>query len=212
MSHELLRISFAGDSPQMSLYRQFGVPWIRDDIHEELKRMRDAELAQLFDAEVPGVSDRANGSIYYITKVPDLIGFRDRKYIDHTATHQHRGVGDLMRYAALVEYSDAMDFGDHRMWSEAQRTIRTRWPDEVLYALAQYIYSLEPPPNPNKRDELAARGEEVFMQTGCAGCHTPPLYTTTRTLAGGSDQQQHGLHHKKKKKNCSYARTLQKRL
>jgi hypothetical protein len=87
---------------------------------------------------VPGVTDRPNGSPYYITKTPDLIGFRDRKYIDHTATHQHRGAGDLMRYAALVEYSDSMDFGSHRMWSDAQRTIHARWPDEVLYSLAQY--------------------------------------------------------------------------
>jgi hypothetical protein len=149
---------------------------------------------------VPGVTDRPNGSPYYITKIPDLIGFRDRKYIDHTATHQHRGAGDLMRYAALVEYSDSMDFGSHRMWSDAQsmwsdaqsmwsdaqRTIHARWPDEVLYALAQYIYSLQPPQNPNPRDELATKGELVFAQTGCACCHTPPLYTNNKlTLAQG---------------------------
>jgi hypothetical protein len=35
-------------------------------------------------------------------KVPDLIGVKDRKYFDATATHLHRGIGDLMRYAALV--------------------------------------------------------------------------------------------------------------
>ena len=186
MGDELLRTSYTGDSMQMSLYRQFGVPWIRDDVHEKLKSMPGAEVAQLFDAEVPGVVDRANGSIYYIAKVPDLIGFRDRKYIDHTATHQHRGPGDLMRYAALVEYSDSMDFGNHRMLSDAQRTIRVRWPDEVLYALAQSIYSLQPPPNPNKRNELAVHGEKVFAKTGCAGCHTPPLYTNNKlTTAQG---------------------------
>jgi hypothetical protein len=132
------------------------------------------------------VSDRPNGSPYYITKIPDLIGIRDRKYIDHTATHQHRGVADLMRYAALVEYSDSMDFGSHRMLSDAQRTIHVRWPDEVLYALAQYIYSLQPPPNANRRDELAAEGEKVFKRVGCAGCHTPPLYTNNKlTVALG---------------------------
>jgi hypothetical protein len=91
MVDQLLRTSYSGDRPQMALYRQFGVPWNRDDIHEKLKSMPGAEIARLFDAQIPGVSDRVNGSPYYITKIPDLIGIRDRKYIDHTATHQHPG-------------------------------------------------------------------------------------------------------------------------
>jgi hypothetical protein len=64
--------------------------------------------------------------------------------------------------------------------------MHVRWPDEVLYALAQYLYSLQPPPNPNLRGDLAAAGEKVFLQEGCAGCHAPPLYTNNRlTLAKG---------------------------
>ena len=186
MGDQLLRTSYAGDSIQMALYRQFGVPWIRDDIHLKLKTLPDEEIGRLFDAQVPGVVDRVNGSPYYITKVPDLIGIRDRKYIDHTATHQHRGAGDLMRYAALVEYSDSMEFGSHHMLSDAQRKIRVRWTDEVLYALSQYIYSLQPPTNPNPRDSLAELGSSVFAKAGCGGCHTPPLYTNNKlTLAVG---------------------------
>jgi mono/diheme cytochrome c family protein len=180
MTERLLAISYAGDRPQMAAYRQFGVPWIPGDIHEGLKSMSDERMGELFDAQVAGVTDRPNGSPYYIAKVPDLIGIRDRKYIDHTATHRHRGPGDLMRYAALVEYSDSMDFGRHRMLSDAQRRMHIRWPDEVLYALAQYIYSLQPPPNPNRRDELAAAGEKVFARAGCGACHTPPLYTNNK--------------------------------
>ena len=186
MVDQLLRTSYSGDRPEMALYRQFGVPWNRDDIHEKLKSMPGAEIARLFDAQIPGVSDRVNGSPYYITKIPDLIGIRDRKYIDHTATHQHPGGSGSDGYAALVDYSDSMDFGSHRMLSEAQRTIPVRWPDKVLYALAQYIYSLQPPPNPNRRDELAAEGEKVFKRVGCAGCHTRPLYTNNKlTVALG---------------------------
>jgi len=186
MLNRLLRTSYAGDSPQLAAYRQFGVPWLPDDIHLKLKTLSDDGMARLFAAQVPGVTDRPNGSPYYITKIPDLIGIRDRKYIDHTATHQHRGPGDLMRYAALVEYSDSMDFGSHRMLSDAQRTIHVRWPDEVLFALAQYIYALQPPPNPNRRDERAAEGEKVFLRVGCAGCHTQPLYTNNKlTVAQG---------------------------
>ena len=55
-----------------------------------------------------------------------------------------------------------------------------RYSDEQLYALAQYIYSLKPPPNPNKFDALAAGGQKVFEREGCAGCHRPPLYTNNK--------------------------------
>jgi CxxC motif-containing protein (DUF1111 family) len=91
-----------------------------------------------------------------------------------------------MRYAALVQGSDSMDFGPHRFFTDAQRRIRYRYDDAVLYAMAQYVYSLEPPANPHKFDELAARGQKVFQREGCSGCHAPPLYTNNKlTLATG---------------------------
>ncbi len=63
---------------------------------------------------------------------------------------------------------------------------QARYSDEQLYALALYIYSLRPPPNPNRRTALAIQGERVFEREGCAACHTPPLYTNNKlTPAGG---------------------------
>jgi hypothetical protein len=55
-----------------------------------------------------------------------------------------------------------------------------RYSDEQLYALALYIYSLKPPPNPNPVNALSRRGEQIFQQQGCPGCHTPPLYTSNK--------------------------------
>jgi hypothetical protein len=55
-----------------------------------------------------------------------------------------------------------------------------RYSDEQLYALALYLYSLQPPPNPNKLDSVAALGSQVFEREGCAACHTPPLYTNNK--------------------------------
>ena len=55
-----------------------------------------------------------------------------------------------------------------------------RYSDEQLYALALYVYSLTPPPNPNKFDALAAHGQKVFEREGCPMCHTPPLYTNNK--------------------------------
>ena len=61
----------------------------------------------------------------------------------------------------------------------------TRFSDEQLVALSLYIYSLQPSRNPNRFDEVAERGQKVFEREGCAGCHTPPLYTNNKlTLAG----------------------------
>ena len=57
-----------------------------------------------------------------------------------------------------------------------------RYSDEQLYALARYLYSLRPPPNPNVRDGLAQRGEAVFGRERCGACHTPPYYTSNKLL------------------------------
>jgi hypothetical protein len=124
--------------------------------------------------------------LYYPAKFPDLIGIKDRKYLDHTATHLHRGIGDLMRYAALVSFADSVDFGSYHVLSPGTKRVQARLSDEALYALAMYIYSLKPPPNPNPRNDKAAAGERIFTRERCARCHTPPLYTNNKlTLAEG---------------------------
>jgi hypothetical protein len=56
-----------------------------------------------------------------------------------------------------------------------------RTPDALLYALAVYLYSLQPPPNPNPIDATARRGQQVFAAEGCTRCHS----TGRLTLAAG---------------------------
>lgn len=169
-----------GDSPGVSAWRQFGAPWIANDIHDAMKAMSAAEVGELFSSGAPGTFPRFNGSPYYATKVPDLIGIKDRKYIDHTATHRLRGPADVMRYAALVSCCDSADFGPHRILSDAQRRIFYKIPDALAFGLAQYIFALEPPANPNLGDPRAAAGKQVFERQGCGSCHTPPLYTNNK--------------------------------
>ena len=94
------------------LYQTYGVPWLRHDPNQHLKNMSEAEYAALVAAERNGGAiTRWNGSPLFPAKILDLIGFKDRKYIDHTATHLHRGIGDLMRYAAQVTFAEMTDFG-----------------------------------------------------------------------------------------------------
>jgi hypothetical protein len=171
------------------LFQAWGVPWREGDIHQRLKNISPAEYDRLRrNFTRSGSAPRWNGSIFYPAKTPDLIGIKDRKYIDHTATHLHRGIEDLMRYAALVSFAETVDFGSYHLLREGTKRAQARLPDEALYALALYIYSLKPPPNPNPSDAKAKAGEKIFQREGCAGCHTPPLYTNNKlTLAKGFD-------------------------
>src|SRR5262249_51500848 len=83
-------------------------------------------------------------------------------------------------------YAEAYEFGPHKILADRQRRIEWRVSDEALYALALYIYSLKPPPNPHRSDEKARAGQKLFEREGCAGCHTPPLYTNNKlTRADG---------------------------
>jgi hypothetical protein len=178
--------SFPGESPAMFNWRSFAVPWIPNDIHTAIRTMPQKELDELMDSNIEGTFPRFNGSPYFTTKMPDLIGVGERKYIDATATHRNRVPEDIARYAALVSCCDSADFGSYRMLTDQQRVLAGRYPDELLYALAQYVVSLQPPKNPNLGDARAVLGKTVFEREGCTGCHAPPLYTNNKlTLAQG---------------------------
>jgi hypothetical protein len=171
----------------MRRYEAFGVPWLKNEVNERLKALTEAEDRQLRAAFFrSGGIARWNGSLYYPAKMPDLIGVQDRKYFDHSATHLHRGIADLMRYAALVSFADSAEFGPYHVLSPDTKRVQVRLSDEALYGLALYIYSLKPPHNPNPFDKKAKAGEKIFGREGCATCHTPPLYTNNKlTLAEG---------------------------
>jgi len=177
------------EPPGLRSYRAYGVPWVKGDIHEGLKQMSPEDVEALrrnATAVGNGIFARWNGSNYFPSKILDLVGIKDRKYLDSTATHLNRGIGDLMRYAALVGFAESSDFGPHHMLTAEQKKIPGRLPDEALYAMSLYIQSLQPPLNPYPFDERAAAGEKVFEREGCGGCHTPGFYTNNKlTLATG---------------------------
>ena len=164
----------------------FYAPWIKPGLSEQLERMSAEEIAQAHEAIPPGVVARHRTSSFYPVQIPDLIGVKERKYLDRTGLQHHRSIVDLMRYGALNQGAD--DLASYAGFIPGARDSRTlpepktqrRYSDAQLYALALYLYSLQPPANPNKFDALAKRGQRVFEQQGCAKCHTPPLYTNNR--------------------------------
>ena len=61
-----------------------------------------------------------------------------------------------------------------------------RYSDAQLYALALFLYSLEPPRTRTNRLRSVCAGKRIFHSEGCANCYTPALYTNNKlTLAIG---------------------------
>jgi hypothetical protein len=172
----------------------YAAPWLEPTLPTHFSAMSLEAIAATHEVVPPGVLSRHNSNPLYPPHVPDLIGVKDRRYLDATGLQQQHSIVDLMRYAALnqggdylASYDGFIPIGlpDFKKLPQPDQA-GDRYSDEQLYALALYVYSLQPPPNPNKFDGLAQRGQKVFEREGCAGCHTPPLYTNNKlTLAEG---------------------------
>ena len=110
---------YEGDPVPTAAWRTWTVPWAPD---ERIESRRDAATNQLqgLAAGDPGVFNRPHGSPYYATKIPDLQILRYSRYLDATGTHRLRGREDAARYAASITGADPMDFGPHRILTDAQ--------------------------------------------------------------------------------------------
>jgi hypothetical protein len=168
----------------------FAAPWVQDDPHAVLaSSSRDAVVAA-FAAVPQGAFGRQGTSVLFPPQVQDLIGVKDRKYLDHGGLGRHREIGDMMRYIAMNQSLDFLNTYDGYIPIGKNENIlptpdkvprgfgaHDRYSEEQLFAIASFVYSLTPPVNPNKPSSLTKRGEVVFKQEGCVTCHTPPLYT-----------------------------------
>jgi hypothetical protein len=161
---------------------------LKGDPYARVDQMTIDEIASAHEEIPGGVFARQRANAYYPPHVPDLIGIKDRRYLDATGLVRHRSIGDLMRYAALNQGGDDLSsYGDFRPVESFREKMPEpselgRYSDEQLYALALYIYSLKPPTNPHSFDAQAAEGQKIFNREGCAMCHTPPLYTNNKLL------------------------------
>jgi hypothetical protein len=177
--------------PFPALQSLFGMPWITPDPADRMKSLSGDQMRILFASVPAGVAARHRGSLFEPIQVPNLIGVADRHYLDRTGLQQQHSIVDLMRYAALNQGADSLasfdgfipaDIPNFKKLPDPADPIAVggRYSDEQLYALALYIYSLKPPPNPNKFNAAAAHGQKIFQREGCNACHTPPLYTNNK--------------------------------
>jgi hypothetical protein len=169
----------------------YAIPWLDSDPLDREKNMTTDEMMEVLRTIPPGVISRHRAGHLTPLQVPDLIGVKDRHYLDRTGLQQQRSIVDLMRYGALNQGGDFIasfdgfipaDFPDFKKLPDPADPVKMigRYSDEQLYAMALYVYSLKPPPNPNKFDASAARGKKIFTGEGCTKCHTPPLYTNNK--------------------------------
>jgi hypothetical protein len=165
----------------------FGRPWEPDPAAPYRSLTLD-DYAEFHEAIPPGVLARHRSSVFDPVQVPDLIGVRNRRYLDRSGLQTHQSIVDLMRYGALNQGGDDLaSFGgflpsgkDNTQLPPASS--QTRYSDDHRYALARYLYALTPPPNPNKPGPLTEEGRRIFERERCSTCHTPPLYTNNRLL------------------------------
>jgi hypothetical protein len=161
----------------------YGAPWIQSK-EQFMAAITKEEIVRNLKADHSGVIGRQGTSYQYRPHIPSLIGIENHRYLDSTGLVRHRTIGDLARYAVVNQGLDTMayygDFQPSPKRTPFSSEEGTRYSDEQLYALGLYLYSLKPPPNPNRVDALARRGQKIFAAQGCAGCHTPPLYTSNK--------------------------------
>ena len=163
-----------------NIYRMLsGAPWLKPDPADQADTLSAEEIATQFDAAPAGVLVRHRSSMNYPVAIPDLIGLKNRRYLDRTGLVQHRAIGDLMRYAALNNEMDFLSkFGDFVPRGQNYKSLpdpstQLRYSEEQLYALSLYIYSLKPPKNPNRPNGLTLQGRKYSTETAPAATHHP---------------------------------------
>ena len=107
-------------------------------------------------------------------------------YLGATGLHQNRGIEDLMRYEILEAGMDEYLNGPAPEAALPAPNKLQRLSDAQAYALALYIYSLRPPPNPNKLDMAAKRGQKIFEREGCTVLTASSWIEFNHVLAGNS--------------------------
>jgi hypothetical protein len=103
----------------------YGAPWLKEeDPAFRIDSLTLDEIVARHEAVPGGVVSRRRASVDAPPAIPDLIGVRDRRYLDKTGLVLHRDIGDLMRYAALNNEMDLLSrFGDFIPFGNGHREL-----------------------------------------------------------------------------------------
>ncbi len=136
----------------------------------ELPEEIDSTAVTDLDKLGPGRTDVLADGEFNPFAIPDFGGLGDMPFLQHNANWQHSGTATL---AIRCETLFITSSGE-----------QSRIPRVLSWALATYLRSLPPPPPLDAVPAAEAqRGREVFAAQGCAGCHAPPLYTSSAPIS-----------------------------
>jgi cytochrome c553 len=124
----------------------------------------DTTRAEDLDELGPGRSDVQHDQQFNPYAFPDFGGIADMPYLHHTANWYQRGVASLAIRVETVFMSHGRN--------------ASRPPRVLMWALAEYLRSLPPPPPTQRPSPASERGRLVFQREGCDVCHAPPLYSS----------------------------------
>lgn len=163
--------------------RAFDYGALRLAYHADTGVPVDPDLARRMRSWGPGRADVTEDDDEDPVAIPDLWGLRHQSALTQAGTIKHTGPTVL-----AIRQETQLLHSNHQ---------KVRPPRELAYALAMFLYSLEPaasPPLSSREQGLAPRGKELFKEE-CRGCHSnaalggPPIPAekvgTDRALAFG---------------------------
>ncbi|MBX3162461.1 MAG: hypothetical protein KF773_41240 [Deltaproteobacteria bacterium] len=137
--------------------RTFDYGRLRIAYFDETRAFVEPELARRMAKWGPGRADVTEDNDEDPVAIPDLWGLRAQTSLTQAGTIKHASP-----LALAIRQETQLLHSNHQL---------VRPPRELAWALAMYVYSLEPPPRaPPKHPERLARGGELFA-THCRGCH-----------------------------------------
>ena len=142
--------------------RRFDLGALRLIFYRETSTAIDPELARRMATWGPGRADVTEDDDEDPVAIPDLWGLRAETYLTQAGTIRHTGPMALaIRQETQLLHANAL---------------RVRPPRELAWALAMYLYSLEPPPARRGGDPaMIAHGAALFDQA-CRTCHASAVY------------------------------------
>jgi len=142
--------------------RTFDLGALRLRFYKDTGTAVDPDLARRMATWGPGRADVTEDDDEDPVAIPDLWGLRAQSFLTQAGTIKHTGPMALaLRQETQLLHANAL---------------RVRPPRELAWALAMYLYSLEPPPARTGGDPAAiARGAALFDRS-CRRCHGNAAY------------------------------------
>jgi cytochrome c peroxidase len=141
-----------------SARRSFDYGALRLSYHATTKVPVDPDLARRMKTWGPGRADVTEDDDEDPVAIPDLWGLRHQTFLTQAGTIKHVGPTAL-----AIRQETQLLHSNHQ---------KVRPPRELAYALAMFIYSLEPPESgkTSARTARVERGHALFRER-CSGCH-----------------------------------------